>query len=224
MLAHLLTEPFARMPDAGPSPDNVATASLWDDAFLAELRRDMTRFAELQLRDRATAEDAVQEALADAMAGARRFAGRSALKTWVLSILRHKIVDQIRARTRTVNISSLGNADDEGENEFDALFNDNGHWRAEERPQAWGDPEASLSQQQFWAVFEACLYGLPENTARVFMMREHLGFDTPEICRELGISANNCWVILHRARMHLRVCLEQRWFGAAAHHQESRRC
>lgn len=204
---------FAPMTDPA-STAQPAAAALWDTEFLTELRRDMTRFAELQLRDRASAEDAVQEALADAMAGARQFAGRSAVKTWVLSILRHKIIDQIRSRTRTINISSLAGDTDDGADDFDALFTASGHWRAEDIPRAWADPEASLSQQQFWAVFDVCLHDLPDNTARVFMMREHLGFDTPEICQTLGISSNNCWVILHRARMQLRLCLEKRWFGA----------
>lgn len=216
MLSPPLTALFALMSDTAPPPSAATSASLWDEGFLAELRRDMTRFAELQLRDRAAAEDAVQEALTDALTGARGFAGRSALKTWILGILRHKIIDQIRSRTRTVNISALSDENDAGEDDFDALFTANGHWRAEERPQAWADPEATLVQQRFWAVFESCLYGLPDNTARVFMMREHLGFDTPEICQELGISANNCWVILHRARIALRGCLENSWFADSA--------
>ena len=66
--------------------------------------------------------------------------------------------------------------------------------------------------KQFWRVFDACLERLPSNTARVFMMREFLGFETDEICKELALSASNCWVILHRARMALRLCLESQWF------------
>ena len=84
---------------------------------------------------------------------------------------------------------------------------------AEGRPNDWRDPEDSLEQQQFWRVFEACLTYLPENTARVFMMREVLELDTNEICAELGISQSNCHVILHRARNALRLCLDKGWFG-----------
>ena len=93
------------------------------------------------------------------------------------------------------------------------MFNRKGFWRPDEHPDDWGNPESAFAQHQFWAVFEVCLTQLPENTARVFMMREFLGFDTAEICRELGISTSNCHVILHRARMGLRLCLDQRWFG-----------
>ncbi len=73
-----------------------------------------------------------------------------------------------------------------------------------------------MEDSRFWSVFEACLDKLPENTARVFMMREFLGFETEEICKELHLTASNCWVILHRARMALRLCLDTRWFKESA--------
>ena len=95
--------------------------------------------------------------------------------------------------------------------EFDALFDRRGHW--DPMPDAWEHPEQALNQRQFLAALEACLRALPERTARVFMMREHLGLETPEICKELGITATHCWVMLHRARMALRLCLQENWFG-----------
>lgn len=185
-----------------------------DQDFLTEVRRDMIRFAQLQLRDDALAEDVVQEAIAAALAGAREFAGRSALKTWVFAILRNKIVDAIRQRSRCINISALTPEEDDMDEAFEALFKPNAHWTPEARPQNWGNPEESLQQQKFWEVFETCLKHLPENTARVFMMREFLEFDTDEICIELAISTSNCHVILHRARNGLRRCLEKNWFAA----------
>ena len=188
-----------------------ARAALWDQTFLASLRRDLLRFAELQLREQAAAEDAVQEALAAALSGQDRFAGRTALKSWVFAILKNKIVDILRQRQRTATFSSLA-PDDDDEDDFAVLFDRKGFWRLDERPQTWGDPEATFAQQQFWGVFEACLTRLPENTARVFMMREFLGLDTPGICQELAITTSHCHVILHRARMGLRLCLDQRWF------------
>jgi len=184
-----------------------------DAAFLEALRRDMIRFASLQLRDDALAEDVVQEAMLAALAGAQSFAGRSALKTWVFAILRNKIVDAIRQRTRTINVSAVTPDDENLDQAFDALFKANDHWLPNCRPRDWGDPEASLHQEQFWAVFDACLNHLPENTARVFMMREFLEFETAEVCTELRITASNCHVILHRARNGLRRCLEQTWFS-----------
>lgn len=185
-----------------------------DKEFLAEIRRDMIKFATLQLRDDALAEDVVQEALMGAMANVQGFAGKAALKTWVFSILRHKIVDQIRQKSRTTNISALSPEEESMDQAFESLFKSNAHWTPQSRPSNWGDPEESLRQQRFWDVFDACLKHLPENTARVFMMREFLEFETPEVCQELNITTSNCNVILHRARNGLRRCLEGNWFAA----------
>lgn len=196
---------------------------------LAALRPDLVRFARLQLRDAAAAEDVVQEALLAALAKPAAFESRSTLKTWVFGILRHKIVDLIRTRTREPNLSALVDAADEagetGEDEAverlaAGLFDERGHWRREARPGRWTDPEDSFEQKQFWTVFEACLDRLPAKTARVFSMREILGLETEEICKETGISATNCWVVLHRARQALRACLEVQWFAA----EGGRRC
>lgn len=181
-----------------------------DAANIAVLRADMLRFATLQLRDASAAEDAVQEALAAAFINQGRYAGRAQLKTWVFAILRNKIVDIIRERIRHPTLSyDDGVALDE---ELDQLFDERGYWLKEERPADWGRPEQEFENGRFWQVFDACMNFLPENTARVFMMREMLGLDTAEICTELAISDSNCWVILHRARSRLRLCLEENWF------------
>jgi RNA polymerase sigma-70 factor (ECF subfamily) len=184
-------------------------------AELNALRPDLLRFARLQLRDTGAAEDAVQEAMLAALTGSHRFESRSSYKTWLIAILRNKIIDTIRAQRREVSASSL--ADDEAGDDMlsESLFDQRGHWQPEAKPGRWADPEASFEQQQFWKVFEACLDHLPEKTARVFMMREILGLETGEICKETGISSSNCWVVLHRARSGLRICLETKWFAGA---------
>lgn len=185
-----------------------------DPESLTEIRRDMIKFAAMQLRDDALAEDVVQDALMGAMVNAQGFAGKSALKTWVFAILRNKIVDQIRQKSRTTNISALSPDEESLDQAFESLFKKNARWTPQARPKNWGDPEESLRQQRFWDVFDACLKHLPENTARVFMMREFLEFETPEVCEELNITTSNCNVILHRARNGLRRCLEGNWFAA----------
>lgn len=181
---------------------------------IAAIRGDMLRFARLQLRDAAAAEDAVQEALLAALAKPGAFAGRAGLKTWVFAILKNKIVDVIRAQARSTNVSALAADEESLDQTFETLFQANAHWAPQARPRDWGDPQAALRQQHFWNVFDVCLHHLPENTARVFMMREFLDFETPEVCQELGITVNNCNVILHRARNALRLCLERGWFAA----------
>jgi RNA polymerase sigma-70 factor (ECF subfamily) len=184
-------------------------------AFVAELdthRRYLLRVAQLQLRDTDLAEDVVQDTLLAALKARDGFTGKSTVKTWLTGILKHKIIDAIRARQRQpVGVASF---DDEVDlDDFDPLFKGDGSWSAP--PADWGDPENALSRRQFFDVMQFCLDKLPPNTARVFMMREVMDLTTEEICKELTITANNLWVILYRARMALRMCLEQNWFSGA---------
>lgn len=178
---------------------------------LIALRADMLRFARLQLRDDATAEDMVQEAVEAALRNASSFSGSSSPKTWVFAILKNRIVDHLRQARRTVAMSALVDDGEDWQERLEAFFNERGGWRDEARPTAWADPEQSMQNKEFWVVFEACLEHLPANTARVFMMREFLGLDADEICAELAISTSNCHVILHRARLKLRSCLGNGW-------------
>jgi RNA polymerase sigma-70 factor (ECF subfamily) len=180
-------------------------------ADLTRLRRDLLRFARLQLRDDAAAEDAVQDALLSATRKMAEFRGQAQLSTWVFAILKNKIIDVLRARSRFQPVAI--EVDELPADAFAALFNDHGRWQAGERPAAWGDPEATLAQQQFWTVFQVCLDRLPPAAARVFMMRELLELTPEEVCAELAIGKSNCGVMLHRARMALRVCLQARWFN-----------
>ncbi len=177
----------------------------------------LLRVAVLQLRDNDLAEDIVQDTLVAALQGAGGFSGRSSLKTWLTGILKHKIVDAIRRKSREPAFASL---DEESQIEdFDALFDAVGHWG--NPPANWGDPEAELSRREFFDVVEFCLDKLPPNTARVFVMREVMELDAPEICKELSITSTNLWVILYRARMALRQCLEQNWFAPAGREARS---
>jgi RNA polymerase sigma-70 factor (ECF subfamily) len=173
----------------------------------------LLRVAQLQLRDRDLAEDVVQDTILAALSSGR-FEGRSSVRTWLTGILKHKIVDAIRRRQREpAAVASFGDLDAELDIEdFDVLFRRAGAW--EVPPSDWGDPEAALGRSQFFDVLEFCLEKLPPNTARVFVMREVMELESEEICRELAITANNLWVILYRARMALRQCLESNWFAS----------
>ena len=183
--------------------DNNASQAV-DAEELGRLRNEMVRFATLQLRDTHLAEDVVHEAIAAALKSTN-FNQRASLKTWVFAILRNKIVDVIRERSRHPVEEFI----EEDLGDLDEPFDDHDHWRKDHKPSNWGHPETVLANEQFWIIFEACLNHLPENTARVFMMREHIGLEIREICQELAISESNCWVIMSRARMRLRLCLEQ---------------
>ncbi|HEY5366437.1 MAG TPA: sigma-70 family RNA polymerase sigma factor [Casimicrobiaceae bacterium] len=183
------------------------------DTFSADCeshRSYLLRVAQLQLRDRDAAEDAVQETLLAALTAKAGFSGKSTLKTWLTGILKHKIVDTIRRRQREpLLMASLEEETDL--DDFDPLFKSNGAW--DTPPAAWGDPVAALDRRQFFDIMDFCLERLPANTGRVFMMREVMELESDEICKELRITANNLWVILYRARVSLRQCLEQNWFA-----------
>ena len=173
------------------------------------LRPYLVRYASLTLRNRDAAEDAVQETLLAALSSEARFEGRSNLRTWLTGILKHKCIDALRRARRE---SPLAGDDAEAAGaDFEALFDEREHWR--EPPAGWDDPDGALHQKQFLQALEACLAGLPARTAQVFMLREHAGFETAEICKELGITSSHCWVLLYRARMALRLCLEKNWFA-----------
>jgi RNA polymerase sigma-70 factor (ECF subfamily) len=162
------------------------------DRELAALRPALLRFALLQLRNEALAEDAVQDTLIAVLEKPAQFAGHSSLRTYMTGILKHKIIDMLRAGKREVRIEA-----DEGESEadvIDSLFRPDGH--TVDMPRQWGDPDATLEQMDFFR-----------------MMREWLELDTAEICKELNISTSNAWVMLYRARVQLRECLDLNWFG-----------
>jgi RNA polymerase sigma-70 factor (ECF subfamily) len=149
----------------------------------------------------------VSETLLAALEKPEAFAGRAQPKTWLIGILKHKLVDQVRKNSREC---SLTTEDDEAPFE-DHLFDETGHFQ--EQPLEWGDPQAIVGQAQFIAVLDACVEKLPNQLGRVFLMREWLELETDEICKELVISPTNLWVMLHRARLRLRECLQVNWFG-----------
>jgi RNA polymerase sigma-70 factor (ECF subfamily) len=176
---------------------------------LAEQRSYLLRFARLQLRNDAWAEDAVSETLLAALSRPQAFEQRSQLKTWLVGILKHKVIDILRERRREV---AMRDDEGDGNDELDALmFKPDGHYV--NMPAEWGDPQRSLDSKQFIRVLEACTEKLPPAMGRVFLMREWLELSVDDICKELGLTATNLYVQLHRARLRLRECLEINWFG-----------
>ncbi|HJV63207.1 MAG TPA: sigma-70 family RNA polymerase sigma factor [Albitalea sp.] len=171
-----------------------------------QLRPQLMRFARAQLRNDAWAEDAVSETVLAALEKPQAFAGGSQLKTWLVGILKHKLIDQLRRHTR-----EIASSPDEDDGLEDHVFVPDGHFR--DRDADWGDPEASLGERQFFVVLQACVENLPPNQARVFMMREWLELEADEICKEMAVTPTNLWVLLHRARLRLRECLQLKWFA-----------
>ena len=182
------------------------------ESQLAEHRGYLIRFARLQLRNDAWAEDAVSETMLAALTKPQSFANRSQLKTWLVGILKHKVVDLLRQRQREVSLAQ-DEGEGDGSEELEALaFKADGHFALQ--PAEWGDPEQELSSRQFFTVLEACADKLPTAMGRVFLMREWLELTSEEICKELQLTPTNLYVQLHRARLRLRECLELNWFGS----------
>ncbi len=182
----------------------------FSDVFLERTRAEMLRFARLQL-GYDEVEDAVQEAMAGALKNAQNFRGEAAFKTWMIAILKNKIADILRQRQRRpIPASQLMMDDDTGA--LPDLFDRRGMWHDSSKPSRWADPEAAINSNQFLAIFDACLNRLPMQQGRVFMMREVVEMETEEISSELGLSVSNIHVILHRARLGLRACLEAKWY------------
>lgn len=169
-------------------------------------------FAQLRLVDRTTAEDVVQETFLSALNSMKNFRGHSSERTWLTSILKHKILDHFRKKQREKTPHDLGVPQDN----VQQFFDEKGHWK--EGPSKWDtNPKKLLEQKEFLRILHTCLEGLSSRVAKTFVLREIEGLNTDEICKVLNISATNCWVILHRARMLLRRCLELNWFDADPH-------
>ncbi len=178
---------------------------------LVALRDYLMRFARLQLRNDAWAEDAVSETLLAALAKPQAFQARSQLKTWLVGILKHKIIDAMRQRGREV-VMQIGGDEDSDADPMDYLaFKADGHFA--QLPNEWGDPEQELKSRQFMAVLDACTERLPAVQGRLFLMREWLEMSSEDICKELSLTPTNLYVQLHRARLRLRACLELNWFA-----------
>ncbi len=177
---------------------------------LAPLRTDLLRYAKLQLRNDAWAEDVVSEVLIVALEKPEAFEGRSQIKTWLIGILKFKILDKFRQNAREV---ALPESDDSSDSDMleGLIFKADGHFATP--PTDWGNPEAGLNQKEFFVVMEACMEKLPAQLGRLFLMREWLELSSEEICKELKLTSTNFYVQLHRARLKLRECLDLNWFG-----------
>lgn len=190
----------------------VFDASVWVDEYGDYL----FSFAASRVRDEWTAEDLVQETLLAAMQARKNFNEKSSEKTWLCGILKHKIIDHFRKSSRETQIS-----DEEADlSSYDYLFREEGvwkgHWTAAARPIVWQEnPEEVLEHAEFRGILSHCLGELPERVANCFALREMEGLDAKEICETLHISANNFWVMMHRARLHLRRCIDFNWFRKA---------
>lgn len=200
---------------SAPPPETVTTP-LSDPATWLERHGDcLFRYALARVRDALVAEEMVQETLLAALQARRRFAGQSSERTWLVGILKHKIIDQFRRNSREQPTETIDRWTEYLARPFDA----DGEWRAAEgeAPAVWSaDARAALDGREFRQVLAGCLEALPTRIAEAFALRELDEMETAEICKTLAVSPTNLWVMLHRARAQLRRCLERRWFAPTA--------
>jgi RNA polymerase sigma-70 factor (TIGR02943 family) len=200
--------------EAGPVPGGTRPNPATDpERWVEEYGDELFGYAAARVHDLSIAKDLVQETFLAGLRASHSFAGRSTERAWLFGILRKKLVDHYRLKGR----DALLTGEDSSAPEEGKFFHPQGPrkdaWIAKLAPQAWESPDESLMRKEFQMVFRRCLAHMPERLAQAFLMRELDAVESEEICKDLDISPNNLWVMLHRARLSLRRCLEIHWFG-----------
>ena len=184
-----------------PSPPN---PEQWVDDFGDSLYR----YALSRTQSPEIAEDLVQETLLAALQAEKTFAQKSSVKTWLIGILKHKILDHFRKHYKEATVTFDDSLSTELRQHY---FDENDHWQ-QDLPE-WLNPDKSLENHQFWTTFKTCLDALPPHQANIFLLCEMEGLSAKELCKVFDMkTTNNVWVTLSRIRMRLRACLESRWF------------
>lgn len=192
------------------TPPTETTTALDPQSWLHRHGDVLFRYAVARVRDRQFAEDLVQETFLAAWRSRENFAGRSAEQTWLVGILRHKIIDHLRRR-REASLPEAG--EDEAHHDLiDRLFDRAGHWKSGPKP--WKDPAQAVEQAEFFEVLHRCLSALPERHGEVYTLYQLEQQSSEQVCRALGITPSNFGVIMYRIRIRLRQCLEVNWFAA----------
>jgi RNA polymerase sigma-70 factor (TIGR02943 family) len=173
---------------------------------VAASRAYLLRFARQQLRNDAWADDVVAETMLAALEKPENFHGKSSLNTWLVGILKFKIIDCLRAHSREIASSVQGANDDDAHGD-DFFYADRPASYDNDNPHELPSPEVTLQSYEFLAHVDQCLAQMPSNMSRVFYLGEWMGYSTDEICSELKITPSNAWVLLHRARGRLRESL-----------------
>lgn len=162
------------------------------------------------------AEDLVQDTFLSAIKGADSFKGESSEKTWLVKILQNKIIDHYRKKDILKDTSDYLVSTQEN---FDAHFfvpdpHSEAYWKKDAVPGHWkSDADSGINQTEFHRVLDFCIQKLPSKLLPVFVSKYIDEEDSDKICKEYGISSSNYWVIIHRAKLLMRSCLEKNWFS-----------
>ena len=161
-----------------------------------------------RITDRTTAEDIVQDTFLSAWKARNTYNGEASEKTWLFTICKNKIIDYFRRRSNNpiqyAEIDTTGN-----------FFDDTNHWRQEEQPKDWGiNDKQNIETKEFYNILELCKRKLQAMQQSVFVMKYMEDLEAEEICKVLNLSSSNYWVIIHRAKLQLRKCIEKNWLTA----------
>lgn len=158
-----------------------------------------------RVNDMQQAEDIVQNTFLSAWKGRETYKGQASEKNWLFAILKNKIIDHFRKQSQN-KVTAIA---DEKE-----MYFEDGHWKAESAPKEWGiDMDQPVETKEFYSVLDKCKQKLKDIQQSVFVMKYMEDIDADEICKVLNITPSNYWVLIHRAKLHLRKCLEKNWIG-----------
>lgn len=193
-------------------PRTVEPAPISPEEWVERHGDSLYREALARVGQREAAEDLVQEVLVAAWQAREGFRGRASEKTWLMRILRNKIADHYRRQRLKVDLADSEALAELEESQFRGGGFGGVHWHKANAPGRWANPRQSLEQAEFWRTIHECTAKLPEKVARVFLLREVGQWESEDICRELDVKQSHLFVLLHRARLALRRCLELNWF------------
>lgn len=166
-------------------------------------------YAMLKLRNKALAEDMVQDTLVSAIAASDGFTAQASVRTWLTTILKNRMIDHWRRQGREISVTDLIGDHENEDSSMEDFFNEAGRWF--EMPKAYPSPDKAMENKQFWSIFEQCLSRLKPRQAEIFFAREIHGMSNDEIRENFAVSESNVWVLMHRARLSLGKCLDFNW-------------
>jgi len=202
--------------NVGKSEDSSKKTTLSDPAEWLDQHGDaLFGYALKYISDTTVAEDMVQETLLAALKGRAAFAGASSERTWLIGILKNKVVDHYRKSGRESQLADPDQFSDSDDKDYISSGPDAGSWHPKQRPANWSvDTNDPVEQQQFWDYLQRCLKDLDKRLARVYTLRDIHEIEYKEVCNVLAVTPTNLRVMLHRARKLLRRCLETNWIGS----------
>lgn len=192
---------------SNPNLEEIKNPEIWVDKYADYLYN----YAFSRVNDEIAAEDLVQETFLAALRGMDRFTGSSTLKTWLISILKNKVIDYFRKKYRESKVEIQEDINFQNLPDFNKSGRWVGHWIDEVGPVEWSDPHKFMENKQFWETLDDCLSKLPIRLKSIFVLHQMEDINPKEICNEFKLTSTNLWVILHRSRKLLRKCMEVNW-------------